>query len=384
MTEPRSFFEGESSPAPSAAERALEFRRLLVAMTRRVYVTQALLAINGIVFVLMLAGGAGLKSPTSETLVAWGANFGPKTLGGEWWRLLTSTFVHIGLIHLLFNMAVLGTAGPLVERMIGNVGFLVAYVFAGLCGSLASLLWNPMVVSAGASGAIFGVYGVLLAVLIGRHTLVPPMQLKQLQGSGFGFLAINLASGMFLPNIDVAGHVGGLVGGFLAGLVLRQPLTPAARSGRAVRNVLVETIGVALIVAGAYGVRTIQSGVPELVAEFEQFEPMEKRVLGKYNLAIASAGQGARTDADFADEIEREVLPDWRAARARIQAITPVPKSLEARTKEVIEYLRLRQEGWEMFVRGLREGNLQLMQESNERHKLAEDAVRRLQKLNEK
>jgi len=122
----------------------------------RVFVTWVLIAINLAVFVLMVIRGVGLMDPSIDSLLKWGADFGPLTTHGQWWRMLTSTFVHVGILHIAMNMYILLVSGPFVERLYGNVGFAVLYLLSGLGGSLVSLAWHPMLVSAGASGAIFG------------------------------------------------------------------------------------------------------------------------------------------------------------------------------------------------------------------------------------
>ena len=250
---------GTSPAAPPPEEgppenRLVEFQHTLLQLTPRVYVTPVLIGLNVLVFIAMVATGVSPFSPTVADLLRWGADFGPLTTQGEWWRLLTGTFVHVGLLHILLNMWVLATAGPLVERMLGNVGFLVMYLVAGLVGSVASLFWNPLLVSAGASGAIFGVYGALLGLLLRSHGSIPTQALAQLRNSGLGFLGFNLIFGIMQPNIDSAAHVGGLVGGFLCGVVLRQPFTLAARAGRPWRNVAAAALGVCLVVAGVFTV----------------------------------------------------------------------------------------------------------------------------------
>ena len=134
----------------------------------KVSVTSVLLALNVVIFGLMLAWGMDPMQPAIDGLIQWGANYGPKTTQGEWWRMFTCMFLHIGVLHLLFNMLALWNVGSCMERLLGSTGFLVLYLLAGLLGSVASVAWNPFVVSAGASGAIFGLYGGLLAFLM-RH-----------------------------------------------------------------------------------------------------------------------------------------------------------------------------------------------------------------------
>jgi hypothetical protein len=152
-------------------------------------------------------------------------------------------------------MWVLIIAGPLVERMVGNFGFLVLYLTAGLCGSLLSLLWHPLVISAGASGAVFGIYGALLGLLVRSGGSLPAKVLEALRDSGLAFVGYNLIFGFILSDtIDNAAHIGGLIGGFLCGVVLSQPFTIEARTRRPVRNILLIVSGIALVAGGLVGV----------------------------------------------------------------------------------------------------------------------------------
>lgn len=191
----------------------------------------ALLSLNVLVFALMWLDQSGGASAAAESakLVRWGSNAGPLTLHGQWWRLVTSMFLHGGLLHIGFNMLVLWQAGRLVERMFGSARFLALYMIAGVCGSLASVLWNPYVNSVGASGAIFGIIGGLFAFIRRPDSGVPGTVVKDLRGSLSGFLIFNLVAGLVYPHTDNAAHIGGLVGGYLAGFVLARSLhVPAA------------------------------------------------------------------------------------------------------------------------------------------------------------
>lgn len=247
--------------------RLAEFQRTLATLTPRLYVTPILIGLNVAVFILMTASGVDFLEPKIADLLHWGADFGPKAVNGEWWRLLTSTFVHIGIIHILLNMWVLFEAGPVVERMVGNIGFLQLYLVAGLTGSLGSLLWHPLMVSAGASGAIFGIYGALLGMLVRSHGSIPTQVVAQLRKSGLGFLAYNLIFGMTQAGIDSAAHIGGLAGGFLCGVVLNQPFTLEALAKRPFRNLRVTGLGIVLIIVGIIGVKATNAEMVDLHGE---------------------------------------------------------------------------------------------------------------------
>lgn len=220
---PRSPLQTRFDPAgPSAAQ--LELRRALAEGMRREWVTELVVGANLGVFVWMVLSGVEWLSPDARTLVAWGANYGPLTRGPEVWRLASSAFIHGGLLHLGFNMYALWMAGRLVERVYGHAGYALVYLFAGLAGSTASAFVSPLVASVGASGAVFGVFGALLAFLLRRRSLLMPEVVKPLRRSVITVVLFNVAFGFTVPGIDNAAHLGGLLAGFLGGLLLAPTL----------------------------------------------------------------------------------------------------------------------------------------------------------------
>jgi membrane associated rhomboid family serine protease/tetratricopeptide (TPR) repeat protein len=246
-------------------QAAVDFIRRLVERTPRTWVTTAIVVVNVAVFGLMVATGVSLISPETADLLSWGADFGPATVQGQWWRLLSCTFVHIGLLHVTVNMWALWQGGRLAERFYGNGSYLVLYLVSGIGASVASLLWHPTIVSAGASGAIFGVFGGLLAVVIAHRAEIPASVFHDLKRSTVSVIVYNVLFGSAVPGIDNAAHIGGLLTGFAVGLCLRRPL-PAARTegGWGQRPVEESNAGVRLlrvlpvallIVAGAIAAR---------------------------------------------------------------------------------------------------------------------------------
>jgi rhomboid protease GluP len=186
------------------------------------WVTIALVAANAAVYLLMVVSGAGAFSPSAQTLFNWGGNAGIATIGaGQYWRLFTSLFVHAGILHIGFNMAVLWSIGRFIERVLGPWQYLPIYFFSGLIGSVASAYLHPTVVSVGASGAIFGLYGALLGFLLRHRGQINPNALRSLRNSALAFVGYNLVFSAAIPGIDLSAHVGGLVGGFVAGLFAR-------------------------------------------------------------------------------------------------------------------------------------------------------------------
>ncbi len=174
--------------------------------------------------------GAGLWHSANSVQLAWGANFGPATQDGQWWRLGSALFLHFGAAHLAINMWALWDAGHLVERMYGHARFAGIYFVAGLSGNLLSLvIHGNQAVSGGASGAIFGVYGALLAFLWRERASLHPREFRWLFWGAVGFAAAAIALGLLVPGIDNAAHIGGFLAGSLAGAALAKPLNEAQR-----------------------------------------------------------------------------------------------------------------------------------------------------------
>jgi rhomboid protease GluP len=182
-------------------------------------VTTALVAINVAVFIAMALKGISPVNPTVDQLQKWGANFGPLSLINQPWRMLTSNYLHGGIIHLFFNMWCLWNLGNLAERIFERWTYLLTYTCCGLAGSLVSLWWHPMVTGVGASGAIFGMAGALIAVLYLGKLPVPKQAIQATLRSLLIFAGYNLFFGLG-AGIDNSAHIGGLVMGLAIGGIL--------------------------------------------------------------------------------------------------------------------------------------------------------------------
>lgn len=191
-------------------------------------VTLCLIALNVLVFLIMWLTGGGFFQPTALTVYRWGGNFGPSTIGDhQWWRLLTSMFLHFGIIHLVMNMVILLQIGFFIEALSGARKFLLLYIVSGIGGGFAGLLFHPHAVEAGASGAIFGLYGALLAFILRHRESIDSSVLAPLRKGALIFLGYNLIYGLVKSEVDLAAHLGGLATGFLFGLVLIAPAIAA-------------------------------------------------------------------------------------------------------------------------------------------------------------
>jgi membrane associated rhomboid family serine protease len=174
-------------------------------------VTRILVALNVIVYLITVAQGSGINDPGGSLFDKW-LLFGPAVANGDWWRLLTACFLHVGIWHIAVNMYALWWLGSAVEGAIGPERFALLYVGSGLAGSAGALLWKPLAPTVGASGAIFG--------MLGAGLLLEWRATGRLIGGFAVMILINLAFTFgFSSYISFGGHVGGLIGG-LAGTAI--------------------------------------------------------------------------------------------------------------------------------------------------------------------
>ena len=179
--------------------------------------TAILLLLNIIVFLVMVFDGMNIISPTPKELLKIGGNRRFEVMNGEYWRLLSSMFIHGGFIHLLMNLIGLGLGSILLEYILGSVKLIIIYIVCGILASLASIYWYENTVSVGASGAIFGLYGLILAFTVFK---IYSNDLRKMTWMLLGLYAgVSLLFG-FLGGIDNAAHFGGLISGFIIGGIL--------------------------------------------------------------------------------------------------------------------------------------------------------------------
>jgi rhomboid protease GluP len=190
----------------------------LLVPTKGRFATTVLLDLSLFVFALMVLSGHGLFSFNADDLLAWGANYRPNMEGIGALRLVTSLFVHGGLLHLLMNMYGLLVIGSMLEPVLGRSRFVAAYLLSGVAGSVASVMFHEATVSVGASGAIFGLFGVLLVLML-RHDLRVLGLKKAYFTNIVFFVGLNLFIGFVVPGIDNAAHLGGFFMGAFLGLL---------------------------------------------------------------------------------------------------------------------------------------------------------------------
>lgn len=229
-----------------------EFVERLHAATPNAWITPTLIGICVLVWLLNIASGMSPMSPRPIDLLMWGGNFLPATVQQPW-RLLSSVFLHGGIIHLAFNMWALWDTGRLAERFYGNFQLLLIFLVSGLSGSMASLFFAAShSVSVGASGAIFGVVGSLLAAVFTKAHKLPPGLVTSIRSSMLIFVGYSLFMGFVASFIDNSAHIGGLAGGFAMGMILAEKFDGDEYRHQALWRIAAVILGAAFIFAAAW------------------------------------------------------------------------------------------------------------------------------------
>ena len=330
------------------AVHPVTFGQRLSQLTPRIWVTPLVIAANIAVYLWMTLHGASAFAPSPATILAWGANYGPRT-SAEPWRLFSSMFVHIGLLHIAFNMLVLYDIGRLMERLLGNLGMAALYLTSGLAGSLLAVLVHPYIISAGASGAIFGLYGGLLGLLASRRLAIPGSVLKGLRNSTLAFVAYNLLFGAVVPGIDLTCHIGGLASGFLCGLAVAQPLDPRALPGRPIRAVFLALLSVGVLAAAGHLPR-----YPDLESDVSRFARTEHDTLTELRSGFQRWQHGKESRVQLATELRRHIVPPWRQAKLEFAGMKNLPAPQAKTVRALLFYLDARLEALDTLEQALR------------------------------
>ncbi len=332
--------------------------------------TVLLVAANVLVFAAMLAHGAGLWHTPNQVQLAWGASFGPATKEGAWWRLGTAMFLHFGLVHLAMNLWALWDAGRLVERLYGSLRFFTIFAASGLAGNLLSLIaQGDRAVSGGASGAVFGIYGALLACLWRERRVVHPVEFRWLFGGAAIFSALIIGFGLLIPGIDNAAHVGGLLSGALIGTMLRRPLaatSPRAGSGRWIAGT-VFCASVAAMVAAVPAPPYKWSEEQVAREEVREFIADDRRILERWQEILDDGRREGATFAQQAERIEADVAREYRDSFEHLSSLHLDPAAPTAPALEVARrYAQLRSEASQAFADALRANDRRRMEEALE------------------
>ena len=320
-------------------------------------VTLLIVLINIAVALRMLVGTV-MADP--EALVAWGGSFAPRTTNGEWWRLLTSMFVHGGLLHAAATVAGLIQIGIVTERLVGRVAFALVYVAAGLLAGLVSLSQAPVAVNVGASGAIYGVYGLFAAAaawtFVRRTPVKLPLALLKTVLPAVGiFVLYNALTDWLVTSAERAG----LAAGFFCGIALVSSRTAEQPTIRRLAALSVATV--VIIIAVAVPLR----GVADIRPDIARIIAMDERITGMYEARVERFTRGHVQARALTDLIDRTILPELRSSWARLKAIEGVPKDHQPLVAAAEQFLQLREKGWRIRSDALRKANMRGLQQAD-------------------
>jgi rhomboid protease GluP len=337
--------DGDSKGSPLDEKEKVSGLFSLVLPKGGYFITPVIVLLNVLVFIIMLLSGVHWMMPANESLIQWGANFRPITINGEWWRLITSTFLHIGIFHLLMNMYALVYIGLLLEPYLGKARFLAAYLITGIVGSVASISWNEMTISAGASGAIFGMYGVFIALLTTR--LIDQSARKSLLISIGVFVFYSLANGM-KEGIDNAAHLGGLVSGIIIGYAYYPGLI---KPDRLLRPLTIGLLALVFSVGSFAVVKNLSSDLGQYESDMQEFVKLEEKALGIYRLP------DTYTEEQILEEIQINGIRNWEESLRLIEKTETykLPEVLRNRNAKLKEYCRLRIKSYEAIYKAIQE-----------------------------
>ncbi|MGO9113684.1 MAG: rhomboid family intramembrane serine protease [Thermoguttaceae bacterium] len=348
--------------ADAAGEQMDEFQSGV--KSHRPLVTLSLIVACVIVYLAKAYQDQSLLGGTAESSIAWGANYGLRTLGGQWWRLVTYLFLHGGPFHILMNMWVLWDVGQLMERLVGRTAMAMIYFLAGIAGGMASVAFHPSVLSVGASGAVFGVIGALFGLLLHARDAVPPARLQQLRSGIIAFVIFNVIFGLSAQGIDVPAHAGGAIAGLLAGLIV----LPARSPGHWLRLGLLTFVGTGAILLGA---RLLPPPPRDFEAVFREYPEKARQIFREYSGLVKKRSQGDLSARAFADQLESNVVVPWRElATEMTDAIKERPGASQQGKFE--QYLRLQQESFEDLLAAVREGDNERFNQAREKAEAAE------------
>jgi rhomboid protease GluP len=314
-------------------------------------VTPIIMMLNILVFIVMVVNGVHFMDPDAETLYNWGGNFGIQTVQGEWWRLVSCMFLHAGVLHLLMNMYALISVGVFLEPLIGKARFVTAYFVTGAIAGMASIYTHPQIVSVGASGAVFGMYGVYVSLLT-TNLISKEMRKAMLPSMGV-YIGYNLIYGM-KEGIDNAAHIGGLVSGFVVGymflLSLRKSDNAGLKYGSILAAVALTLVGVFTMPKDITGQQQAQQDMAkayeQAIAEFVALEAE----------AIQAIDSPAATSEGVIAQLNKGV-DNWKKSELIIAALDSfdMPDQAAMTLNRLARYASLRTEQYELMVKKLQQ-----------------------------
>ncbi len=309
-------------------------------------VTPVLIYINVFVFLCMVVSGVSFINPETQSLLAWGGDFRGLTMSGQWWRLITSMFLHAGIIHLLMNMYALLYIGMYLEPLLGRVRYTAAYLLSGVCASLMSITMHEFSVGVGASGAIFGLFGVFLAMLTTKH--IESSTRNALLKNISVFIVYNLLYGI-KGNTDNAAHIGGLISGviigyaYFAGLARRDTLPQQAP--------VISILSAAVFVTAFITLVSLPNNLVVYEKKMKSFVEMESMALEVYNMNPSGPKE------DMLYNIAERGIYYWDEDIQILNDLSKInlPDKFKEKNKKLIAYCQLRKKIYKLLYKKIDE-----------------------------
>jgi membrane associated rhomboid family serine protease len=316
-----------------------------------------ILGANALIFVFMLFGPGSFSD--RDTLLAWGGSFGPRTTNGEWWRLFSSAFVHAGMLHVAATIAGTFRVGVILERLVGPTSFATTYVAAAVLANLASLAGRPVAIRVGASGAVFGVFGLFIAAytwgMIRRSELtIPPAALRYIAPGAAAFLLYTfITEGVITPAM-----VAGLAVGLICGFVLASGISASKPPVRRVMATMSATAGIVVLLAVPL------RGVADVAGEIAYVVSVENRTARDYNADVTRFKRGRVPTEQLIADIET-IAPQLDAVSIRLDSLENVPREHQWLVDNAKAYVRMRMESWRLRADALRNSDMRGLQKAD-------------------
>jgi rhomboid protease GluP len=297
----------------------------------------------------MILSGVNILMPDKQSMIHWGANFRPITLEGQWWRVFTAGFIHFGILHLVLNMYALSYIGLILEPHLGRTRFFATYILTGVASGMTSLWWNHFVISAGASGAIFGMYGAFIALattdLFDKSFVKKPLLISIVV-----FVGYNLANGL-KPNsgIDNAAHIGGLI----AGIIIGYAFVPSLKQKQNLRlkYATMAILTTILLISSAIIYNSLPNDFAIYQSKLKKFIVIESMALKVYRLPKGTPQK------EILSEIKDRDLYYWNEDLKLVESFKNLnlPPIIREKNRKLKEYSELRIKSYKLIYKDVKE-----------------------------
>lgn len=300
------------------------------------WATPSIILINIVVMLLMMMNATSPFNPDVPSLIKFGGNYKILTVNGEWWRLITYQFVHYGIIHLFFNIIFLTIIAKLLEKVLGSWMFLFIYICSGIFGGLVSLYFQDYLVSVGASGSIYGMYGIFFIFMV-TGVLHKNITKKYLIWLSL-YIILEVLSSFYSSDIDSFAHLGGFSFGIIAGIISMSYINDFQNQLK--RNMVIIGILLLTISSTIIYVSGAQSKLYDLDKQIQRFIRLEEEV------NKVEYFRGNYTQYDASKVIDQELLPRWAELNLLVDSmIQPdIPEQMKYNISILKSYIKVKQE----------------------------------------